>query len=473
MKIKDICVNKKKTIKEAMKAVDNGALGIAFVIDDSSKFYGIVSDGDIRKAILQGISLDKKVLEITNKNPITATVDWSSEGIKNRLREKGVKKKLPQFGMMRIPVLDEQNKIVDIVFASESKCVSHSQNKDKTIEVKPVQKVLVVGGAGYLGSVLCRRLLHKGYFVRTLDNCTYNGHGLKDLINHSQFEFIKGDMRNIQTLVDAVKGVDAVIHLAAIVGDPASALDPEETIEINYFGTKLLAEICKFSQINRFIFASTCSVYGASEDPQVKITETSKLNPVSLYAEMKVKSETALFEISDENFNPTILRMATLFGLSPRMRFDLVVNILSAKAFFDKEITIFGGNQWRPLAHVQDAADAYIKCLEAPLEQVKGTIFNVGSNNQNYQIIEIGEIIKNVFPDANLMIDEKNVDERNYNVSFDKIKKSLNYDTSITIEEAAKNMKKAFVKGWYKNYHDKEYSNVKYLRMDFEKNSGK
>jgi len=468
MRIKDILVNKKSTIKEAMKSVDNSGLGIAFVVDDDEYFVGVISDGDIRKAVLQGIKLEKAVEEITNKNPITTSIDWNVEDIKDRLREKNVRKKLPQFGALRIPVLDGKNRIIDFLFASETKCVSFNEIKGRKIESKPVQKVLVVGGAGYLGSVLCRRLLDKGYLVKVLDNIMYEDHGIQDLYNNPHFKFVKGDMRNIQTLVDAVKDVDAVVHLAAIVGDPASALDPEETIEINYFGTKLLAEICKFSQINRFIFASTCSVYGASDNPDVKIDETSGLNPVSLYAEMKAKSETALNEISDGNFAPTILRMSTLFGLSPRMRFDLVVNLLSAKAFFDNKITIFGGNQWRPLVHVQDAADAYIRCLESPLNIVKGTIFNVGSNNQNYQIIEIGKIIKKIFPDADLQVDEENTDNRNYNVAFDKIKNTLDYKPFLNIEDSAINMKESFELGKFKNYKEKEFSNVTYLKENID-----
>ena len=293
----------------------------------------------------------------------------------------------------------------------------------------------------------------------------YGDHGISDLYDNQKFEFIKGDVRNIQTTMLAVRDVDAAIHLAAIVGDPASSLDPLKTIEINYLATKMLAEVCKYSQINRFLFASTCSVYGASTTPDTKIDEESKLNPVSLYAEMKLKSELGILELEDENFSPTILRMATLFGLSPRMRFDLVVNTLTINALINKEFSIFGGQQWRPNLHVEDAADAYIKCLEQPISKIKGQIFNVGSNEQNYKILEIGEIIKNSIPDIKMKVDQKMIDERNYNVSFDKIRKQLNYCTNYDIEYGINEIKEAVKDGDFVDFTDNRYNNYKFLQQ--------
>jgi len=468
MKIDDLFVKENSTIKDTMKTIDLGGIGIVFIINENKKLVGVATDGDIRRALLKGISLEEKIKKIMNTSPIIAKKDWSENQIKNLLKTDQFRLRIPIHGTMRIPVVDENNRVIDIIFASEERCERDIQNQvkfeDKIKQVKSVNKILVVGGAGYLGSILCRKLIEKDYIVRVLDNLIYGDDGIKDLYKNPKFKFMKGDMRDIQTVVDAVKNVDAVIHLAAIVGDPASELDPEETIEINYLGTKMLAEICKYSQINRFIFASTCSIYGASATPETKIDEKSSLNPVSLYAEMKLKSELGIIELIDENFSPTILRMATLFGLSPRMRFDLVINILTVKALKEKQFTIFGGSQWRPNLHVSDAAEAYIKCLEAPIDKIKGGIFNVGSNLGNYKIIDIGKIVNKLIPEANMIIDTKEVDKRNYNVSFDKIENNLNYHTKYNIEDGIKEIIEAIKRGEFSNYSNSKYSNYKFLQ---------
>jgi len=470
MDVKEIYVNKESTIKEAMKIIDKGGLRIAFVTDNDGRLAGVVTDGDIRRAILQGTNLKAAVKKFMNVSPITAQKDWTEGKIKKFLQANEIRNQIPKHGTIRIPVLDNNNRVVDIIFASEETYemdVNHKiEFKDKIKNVKPVNKILVVGGAGFLGSVLCKKLLDRGYTVRVLDNLTYGIHGLREISNHPKFGFIKGDRRDIQTAVEAVKGIDAVIHLAAIVGDPASALDPEETIEIDYLGTRMLADVCRYSQINRFIFASTCSVYGASPTPEAKLHENSQLNPVSLYAEMKLKSEQGISELVDGNFSPTILRMGTLYGLSPRMRFDLVVNTLTIKAIKEKTFTIFGGNQWRPNLHVDDAAEAYIACLEAPIKKVKGKIFNVGSNEENYKIVEIGEIINNLIPETKMIIDKKKIDERNYNVSFDNIKEVLGYSTKYTISNGVNEIKEAVEKGEFSDHAERKYSNYKFLQQN-------
>lgn len=467
--LKKLLITKDKTIKQAMKEIDHGGLQIAFVVDKNQKLIGVITDGDIRRALLSGVNLEKTIDTIMNKSPLSVVENWDRNEIKALLK---TEKSLTKFGVLiptheviKIPILDKQNRIIDIAFVSDERCEFYIKDTEKVKDkIKPVNKILVVGGAGYLGSILCRKLLKRGYYVRVLDNLTYGDQGIKELYGQKNFEFIKGDMRNIQTVVDAVKDMDAVVHLAAIVGDHASELDPEETIEINYFGTRMLSEVCKYSQINRLLFASTCSVYGASPTPDTRIDENSSLNPVSLYAEMKLKSEKGILELKDENFSPTILRMATLYGLSPRMRFDLVVNTLTIKAMKDKEFTIFGGEQWRPNLHVDDAAEAYIKCLEAPIDKIKGEIFNVGSNQQNFKIIEIGETIKSMIPEADMSVDRENVDKRNYNVLFDEITTHLNYKTNISMDKGIKEMIDAIEKGMFDDYTDSKYSNYRSLQ---------
>lgn len=440
------------TIKETMRIIDKNALGIAFIVNSDQKLKGVVTDGDIRRAIINGSDVDEKISFAINTNPIT-------ESIKKPIPElleiiKGKKIKI-------LPLLDENDSVVDFIFHDTIKESIPSLNENITHNNKnhSIKKILIVGGAGYLGSVLSQKLLNKGYKVRVLDLLFFGEESIKTFYEHKNFEIIKEDMRNIESVVKAVKGVDAVVHLAAMVGDPACALNPENTIENNYFATKLLAEICKYNQINRFVFASTCSVYGANST--ITLTEDSELMPVSLYAKTKLKSEDALLSMADNNFAPCILRMATIYGPSKRMRFDLVVNILTAKAIKEKKINIFGGSQWRPLVHVEDAADAYITYLEAPIEKINGEIFNVGSNKQNYQIFELGNIIKELIPDIKIEISKDDVDKRDYRVSFDKISNVLGYTTKKTIKDGVLGIKDLFDKNIVKDYSEKKYSNYK------------
>jgi nucleoside-diphosphate-sugar epimerase len=320
----------------------------------------------------------------------------------------------------------------------------------------------VVGGAGYLGVVLCRKLLKEGYKVRVLDLLLFGAEPIQDLLNHKNFEFMEGDMRNISVIVKALWGVDAVVNLAAIVGDPACSTTPEAAIETNYLANKVLTEACKYHQINRFIYASTCSVYGVMEGEK-ELDENSPLNPVSLYARSKIQSEEGILSLEDENFSPTILRMSTLYGYSPRMRFDLVVNTMTKTAVIQNKIIVHnGGKQWRPLLHVEDAADAYMKCLKAPFEHIKGAVFNVGSNKQNYQIRQIAEAVKRCVPKAKLEIQESNNDARNYLVSFSRIEKLLNYRVSSDLENSIKRIKRAIESKEIENVDDARYYNVEY-----------
>lgn len=454
MKIKDLCINKYRTLKEAMKKMDRTGMGIVLATRNG-KFEGLITDSDIRRAVLDGADINSSVNVFLNKDPVILEKGFTEYDVSAILREINTQEIFPVKGALQVPILDN-GVPVNIAFMNQHGFTgSFLEGK----ETRKVERVLVVGGAGYLGSVLCRQLLDKGYKVRVLDNLMYTGDGLKNLLPRKNFNFFAGDIREIKTVVNAVKDVDAVIHLASIVGDPAYSLDPEETIEINYFATKLLAEVCKYSQINRFIFASSCSVYGTSEKQCTEETETF---PLSLYAKMKLKSEKAILEIADENFAPTVLRMSTLFGLSDRMRFDIVVNLLSAQAKVEKEINIFGGSQWRPFLHVEDASDAYIKCLEAPIELVGGETFNTGSSDLNYTINDIGSFIKDIHKETEVFIDKRNMDKRNYNVSFDKINNILSFSADKTVEDGIReiisNMKK------FKNYKDNKYNNYNYLK---------
>ena len=455
MKLEDLFISKSKPIKESMQQIDKTGYGCLFVIENK-KFVGIITDSDIRRSLLTGKSLSTPVLEVMNRTPITTNENWNPQKITSLLKKPEVKEKIRKNSLV-IPVI-KNNEIIDLVFLNEK---GYSGHFNETHIIKPVKRVLVVGGAGYLGSVLCKRLIQKGYLVKVLDNLTYTEDGLKNLINHSNFEFIKGDICNVNDVVNAIKDVDAVIHLAAIVGDEACATNPEETIKTNYFATRFLAEVCKYSMVNRFIFASSCSVYGSSDKCQ---NETSETHPLSLYAEMKLKSEEAVLSMADDLFSPVVFRMATLFGLSDRMRFDLVVNTLTVKATFEKQIKIFGGEQWRPFLHVLDASEAYIKCLETPIEKISGQVFNIGSGSFNYTINSIANFIKIILPETEIIKCEQSSDKRNYSVSFEKSEKVFDLNPKVSVEKGIYEISQEIKNGGFKNYKNPKYSNYAYLR---------
>ena len=320
--------------------------------------------------------------------------------------------------------------------------------------------VLVAGGAGYIGAVVVRKLLERGLQVRLLDNLTYGDSAIAELLTHPGLDFVQGDCRNIQDVVKAMNGVRDVIHLAAIVGDPACAADDKNALEINYAATRMMIEVAKGEGVERFIFASSCSVYGASD---FLMDERSLTVPVSLYAETKLNSENALLEAKSNAFHPVILRFATVFGLAPRPRFDLVVNLLTAKAYQEGLITIFNGSQWRPFIHVEDIAEGICLTLEAPIAKVSGEVFNVGDDRLNYTLEQVAEIIQCEFPETAVEYTE-NADRRNYRVSFAKIRERLNFEAKKTIEEGVRELRLAFERGGIQSYKDPFYSNLAYLK---------
>ena len=287
------------------------------------------------------------------------------------------------------------------------------------------KSVLVTGGAGYIGSVLVRRLLNAGYKVKVVDKLLFGEESIRDLKSNPNFNLIKEDILQPDKLKGFLIDVRAVIHLAAIVGEAACTADKDRAIQTNYLGTLYLARLCKAYGINRFIYTSTCSTYGQSEGKE-PVREDSHLYPVDFYGETKIYAEKELMKLMDEKFTPTILRLSTVYGLSPRMRFDLVINTLTKKALKDGEIIIFGGNQWRPFVHVSDAARAILLALETPISKGGNQIFNVGDNRENYTISQIGQLVKECIPKIKIKTIDTTNDRRSYRVSFDKIEKVLN-----------------------------------------------
>jgi len=316
-------------------------------------------------------------------------------------------------------------------------------------------RVLVTGGAGYLGSILSQNLLSKGYKVRVIDKLWFGNEIIKKFHGNENFELVNEDIRNLVETVRAMKDVDAVIHLASVVGMPASNIEPKTSEEISYLASKNIAELCQLHEIGTYIFASTCSVYGAQ--PNNLITEKSRVSPMDPYARLKYLSERAIGWL---NRSPTILRFGTLYGLSPRMRFDLVINLFIAQAIQDGEITVHGGNQYRPFLHVQDAADSIIFALEKNLDGVYNVI------SENMTILEAAKRIKKL-TDCKVKISEDITDERNYRVSGDKIK-IFGFSASKNLEFAFKEIKDALDRGEITDYKNAIYNNFKWLNSSKE-----
>ncbi|MBS1851722.1 MAG: NAD-dependent epimerase/dehydratase family protein [Acidobacteria bacterium] len=338
--------------------------------------------------------------------------------------------------------------------------VLHEHQQEHAIVKNHQDSVLVIGGAGYVGSALLPKLLDQGYRVRLLDCFLYGDEPIKPFMQHPNLEIQRGDFRHVDNVVAAMKGMNAVVHLGGLVGDPACAIDEELTIQINLIATRMIAQVAKGAGISRFVFASSCSVYGASDHI---LNERSKLNPVSLYAKSKIASENVLLAIRDNGFEPVILRFGTIYGLSGRTRFDLVVNLLAAKALVDKIITVHGRDQWRPFLHVHDAARSVQAALEADSDSVSPIIFNVGSDEQNLTLGQVGELIHAMVPDSVIHCKEDNVDRRNYRVEFRRIRETLGFQPVWKLEAGVQQVLDAIRSGKVTNYQDSKYSNVKFL----------
>lgn len=471
MILSKLSIGGQESIKKTMQLIDKNGTGTAVIVDEQRRVCGLVTDGDIRRAILKGKGLDTPVIQIANKSPlclkITGPGEDPEQAINRRdfihaIERKGLNLELT--GNLLVPVVDEQGSLTGAVLLSKDRRGLKCRRVDgRTASTRAVRRLLIIGGAGYLGSVLAREALEQGLSVTVLDNMMYGDAGLRAFSGRKDFSLRVGDMRSIEDVVGAVTRCDAVIHLAAVVGDPASAIDPQRTIETNYHSAKMITDISKYHQINRLIFASTCSVYGKSTAPDQLLSEEAELNPVSLYAKTKIEAEKAIIDATDDNFSPVIFRMATLYGYSERMRFDLVVNILAAKGYFDRVLPIFGGDQYRPLIHVADAARAYLACLRAPIENIRGEIFNVGSNSQNYKLHDLGKQIASLIDDASLDVRKTDTDERSYCVDFSKLKERLGFEPEYTVETGVKELLDRFKEGRFADYQDSKYSNYKYI----------
>lgn len=321
-------------------------------------------------------------------------------------------------------------------------------------------RITVTGGAGYIGYHIVKRLLNNKRVTQVvvLDSFLYDQNSLKEFKKNQKLIIQKGDVTNIIDLVKAIKNTDVIISLAAIVGDPASNLDEDQTISTNYHATKLLVDLCNYYKVKQLIFASSCSVYGSSSNI---LNENSSLKPQSLYAKTRMMSEIVIKKEASKSLKWTILRFATVFGWSKRMRFDLVMNFLTAQAKNSGIITLTNPEAWRPLIHVEDIARFVTNIIIYNRKKAQNQVFNVGGDSLNIQIKDLSFYIGSYFKKLKIR-NKTGQSSISYRVSFKKIKKFLGFTPKFTIDDGIKEIL-SHLKEEPVKFLDDKYYNVNYL----------
>ncbi|MEO0534998.1 MAG: SDR family oxidoreductase [Cyanobacteria bacterium P01_A01_bin.123] len=321
-----------------------------------------------------------------------------------------------------------------------------------------LSNIYVTGGAGYVGAVLVPRLLAEGYAVTVLDLMIY---GEDVLQPHPNLTLIKGDIRDVELLQKSVPGHDGVIHLACISNDPSFELDPTLGKSINLDAFRPLVEVSQAAGIQRFIYASSSSVYGIKQEANVH--EEMLLEPLTDYSKFKAECERILAEYQSPAFTTVTIRPATVCGYSPRQRLDVVVNILSNLAYHKREISVFGGKQLRPNIHIADMVESYLVLLRSPAEKVAGEIFNAGYENQS--VLELAEMVQAVMGDDVKLVVTPTDDNRSYHISSKKIADKLGFVPKCTIRDAIMGLKDAFETGLLPNsLEDERYFNIRRMQ---------
>ena len=438
------------SIRLASKKINNNHKGLLMVVDKKFNLLGVISDADIRRAIVSGISPESSIVNIYNKNPIKIRSPLDQSNIFKVIPTSMFNQKSPSY----IPLVDKNNKVKSLISLENI----FTKKKQKINNFKKKKTILLIGGAGYIGSILTELLINEGYNIRIFDNFMYGKESLKKFVSNKNVEIIKGDTRHIEDLSVAFKDISTVIHLAELVGDPLCNLNPEKTYEINYLATNLIITLCKKFFVDKFIYISSCSVYGKNINEKL-LTENSKINPLSIYAKLKLNIEEAIIENTDPAFNYTILRLGTVYGKSYRPRFDLVINLFCGLSATNKPISINNGNQWRPFVHVKDVARSILFVLKNNNKTNK-EIFNVISENST--IIELSNTIKKHNKNIKIKTNNNVTDKRDYKVSAKKINKVLKFKPLFNIDYGINELIK-FVKknklnianNKYHNYHSK------------------
>jgi nucleoside-diphosphate-sugar epimerase len=318
----------------------------------------------------------------------------------------------------------------------------------------------VTGGAGYVGALVVRELLAAGHEVRVLDVLAHGQDEVASELESVGAQLIRGDVRDASSRRAALQGADAVVHLAAIVGDPACARDPELSNEVNVKASEALVEDARRAGVGRLVFASTCSNYGRMEDPNVPIDETGELRPVSLYAEQKVLVEKLLLGLSADDLSATCVRFATVYGVAPRMRFDLTVNEFTRDLWADRELDVFGEQFWRPYVHVGDASRAVAALLAADAGSMAGEVFNVGHSDENYRKLDLVGLITEHLGRGEVRYVHRDEDPRDYKVSFEKVRQRLGFEPVRRVPDGIAEISDALERRAFGDPFDGRHSNI-------------
>lgn len=335
--------------------------------------------------------------------------------------------------------------------------------------MEPQKHILITGGAGYIGSMLSGHLLWHGYRVTVVDDLLFGGESLIAYLSHPNFHFLKANVWEPRTIRLAIRSdwpvPDAVIHLAAIVGFPAcQAVGRQVAWRYNVEATQRVFDQAVELGVKRFIFASTYSNYGLSPDGK-PVTEDSELNPQSLYAETKINAERYLLANADADCAPLIFRLATLYGLSPRHRFDLIVNQFVLEAYTKRELLIYQRGYSRSFMHIRDAVRGFLLALEAPEEKIRGEVYNLGSERGNYTKDEIVALILKRLPETVVHYKDMTFggDMRDITVSFEKVRRVLGFETQYSVDDGIREVLHALREGLISNPYDPRYRNAQFI----------
>ncbi len=328
-------------------------------------------------------------------------------------------------------------------------------------------KILVVGGAGYVGSILIHELLEKGYAVKVLDRMFFGDIGIKDVLD--RIELIVDDVRSFDESI--LNDVQGIINLSGLSNDPTAEYNPKANFEMNTVAAETLAQKAKAKGIKRHVYASSCSVYyvpAGVDEKDILLDEDVTIDPKAAYSKSKFEAEKRLLALTDEDFSPVILRKGTIFGFSPRMRYDLVVNTFLKFALSEGIMNLhYGGEMWRPLVDIQDAASAYILALEAPEEKVAGEVINIAT--QNYRVSELALKVYQILNDNHINVriksDYRYKGVRSYRVSTDKADKLLGFRPKITLEESIINMLEKIKEYGYTDFSHPRYYNITWMKL--------
>jgi len=449
-KINKYCILQDKKISDLYKLYENNSFNLSIVVDKKNKFIGLVTQSDIRRGYIRGLNQNAKIKDIVNKNPLIIKGKINENSLSNLISQKRFTEVEPAY----FPQIDINNTPINLI--NKDKILSLTNSKVKI--TKKYKKVLLLGGAGYIGSNLTLKLLKLKYKVIVFDKFIYQSkNDFEKKINNKNLSCVKGDSKDLDKIFYLINNSEAVVHLAEMVGDPLCEKRPERTFLTNYLASISISSICRNLGISKFIYVSSCSVYGSNKDEKL-LNENSKINPLSIYAKLKTLCEKALITNMGEYYKPCIIRLGTVFGKSLRPRYDLVINLFAGLVANNKEIKIEGGEQWRPFIHVDDVGDGIIKILKSHQKKTSGQIYNLVG--ENIQIKALKKIIIKKFPKAKISIVKQLKDFRDYKVSAQKAKKILGFKPKISIEQGLYDLVNFTKKNKIKNLNSKKFINI-------------